>query len=84
MLLLPRFAALNPHGTLDFQLASEGSISEYVGSCFHIVVVLQESNYSIHDVTDMITVRASLTARDSTQLRFHTRPIHLTGKTQIW
>ncbi|KAF8575448.1 hypothetical protein K439DRAFT_1641371 [Ramaria rubella] len=25
-----RFAALNPHGTLDFQLASEGSISEYV------------------------------------------------------
>ncbi|KAF8508209.1 DDHD domain-containing protein [Gautieria morchelliformis] len=24
-----RFAALNPHGTLDFQLASEGSISEY-------------------------------------------------------
>jgi len=25
-----RFMALNPHGTLDFQLASEGSISEYV------------------------------------------------------
>ncbi|GJJ15605.1 hypothetical protein Clacol_009883 [Clathrus columnatus] len=25
-----RFSALNPHGTVDFQLASEGSISEYV------------------------------------------------------
>jgi hypothetical protein len=26
-----RFAALNPHGALDFYLPGEGNISEYVG-----------------------------------------------------
>jgi hypothetical protein len=33
-----RFAALNPHGALDFYLPGEGNISEYVGtSLFHEV-----------------------------------------------
>ena len=66
-----RFAALNPHGTLDFSLPSEGAISEYVGEfcaiwcldpsrigrvCFSPHCIMLISPHSSTHNSDMITV----------------------------
>lgn len=79
-----RFAALNPHSTLDFQLTSEGSISEYVGKQFiSLSPYICSITYGApcrHDYCKIFSVVYSNIIY-FLNLNRHTR---LTGKIQTW
>jgi hypothetical protein len=81
--VLSRFSALNPHGTLDFQLTSEGNISEYFGGhliiLYPFVIPLTEGWHCRHDYCKLYLARLI-----AVYLISRHRPTPRTGKIRTW